>query len=162
MSARVQIRPATAEDAPIIVCHRYPGETGEHLTVYEGWLPGAFASGICLGWLAELGGRVIGGAGLMLLHWGPGRDDPQPIRGRVSNVFVEPEYRRQGVARTLMQVVLAEARARGLRILNLGTSSEGRELYASLGFQASDTELWLRLDSLPDNFDTQGAAGRIP
>ncbi len=158
----MNIRAATPDDAHTVTGHRYAGETGDHLAVYEAWLPGAFASGLYVGWLAELGGRVMGGAGLMLLHWGPGRDDPQPIRGRVSNVFVEPEFRRQGVARQLVRVVLAEARARGLGMLNLGTSAEGRELYASLGFQTSGTEMWLRLDSLSDNFDRQGEAGRIP
>ena len=158
----MHVRAATPDDAHLITGHRYAGETGEHLAAYEAWLPGAFASGVYLGWLAEEDGRVIGGAGLTLLHWGPGRDDPQPVRGRVSNVFVEPEYRRQGVARLLMGVMLAEARARGLGMLNLGTSAEGRELYTSLGFRASDTEMWLRLDSLPDNFGAPGTAGRIP
>ena len=127
MTAGVQIRPATPEDAATTVRHRYPGEVGDHLAVYEAWLPGALASGIYLGWLAQLGGRVIGGAGLMLLRWGPGR-------GRVRNVFVEPEYRRQGVAQQLLQVVLAQARTRGLGVVNLGTSAEGRALYVSLGF----------------------------
>ena len=148
MTTGVQIRPATPEDAATTVRHRHPGEAGDHLAVYEAWLPGALASGNYLGWLAEFGGRVIGGAGLMLLHWGPGRDDPQPVRGWVSNVFVEPEYRRQGVAQQLLRVVLAEARTCGLGVVNLGTSAEGRALYGSMGFQASESEMWLRLSEL--------------
>ena len=140
-----QIRVAGPEDAATIARHRYPGESGEHLAVYADWLPGVMSGGRYLGWLAVKGGRVIGGVGLLLLHWQPSRTDPDPIRGRVVNVFVEPEYRRQGVARALLQAMLTEARSRRLGVLNLGSSVEGRKLYASLGFQASETEMWLRL-----------------
>ena len=49
MTAGVQIRPATPEDTATTVRHRYPGEVGDHLAVYEAWLPGALASGIYLG-----------------------------------------------------------------------------------------------------------------
>ena len=141
----MQLRAAGPSDAETIARHRYPDEMGEHLAVYEAWLPGAFASGVYLGWLAEDVGRVIGGAGLTLLHWGPGRDDAQPLRGRVSNVFVEPDYRRSGVARFLMLELIDVARARKLGTLNLGTSVEGRALYTSLGFLPSESEMWLRL-----------------
>ena len=135
------------EDAATIACHRYPGESGEHLAVYADWLPGVMSEGRYLGWLAVNGGRVIGGAGLLLLHWQPSRTDPNPIRGRVVNVFVEPEFRRQGMARELLQTLLHEARSRRLGALNLGSSAEGRSLYVSFGFQASESEMILRLNS---------------
>ena len=139
------IRRAGPEDAATIARHRYPGESGEHLAVYADWLPGVMSEGRYLGWLAVQGKRVIGGAGLLLLHWQPSRTDPNPIRGRVVNVFVEPEFRRRGVARELLGALLTEARSRRLGVLNLGSSAEGRNLYASFGFQASETEMWLSL-----------------
>ena len=141
------IRAAEPEDAAQIARHRYPGEVGEHLAVYADWLPGIMSEGRYLGWLAVQGKRVIGGAGLLLLQWQPSRGDPNPVRGRVVNVFVEPEFRRQGVARSLLQALLTEARSRCLGVLNLGSSVEGRSLYSSLGFQASETEMFLHLNS---------------
>ncbi len=141
----IQIRLAGPEDAAAIASHRYPGESGGHLAVYADWLPGAMSDGRYLGWLAMQGGQVIGGAGLLLLHWQPSRTDPNPVRGRVVNVFVEAEFRRQGVARNLLQTLLAEARNLRLGVLNLGSNAEGRSLYNSLGFQASETEMWLSL-----------------
>ncbi|WP_310582328.1 GNAT family N-acetyltransferase [Deinococcus sp.] len=138
------IRKAGPEDAATIARHRYPGESGEHLAVYADWVPGVMSEGRYLGWLAVRGGRVIGGAGL-LLYWQPSREGPNPVRGRVVNVFVEAEFRRQGVARELLQALLTEARSRRLGVLNLGSSLEGRNLYASLGFQASETEMTMRL-----------------
>ena len=138
------IRKAGPEDAATIARHRYPGESGEHLAVYADWVPGVMSEGRYLGWLAVRGGRAIGGAGL-LLYWQPSREGPNPVRGRVVNVFVEAEFRRQGVARELLQALLTEARSRRLGVLNLGSSAEGRGLYNSLGFQASETEMWLSL-----------------
>ena len=105
------------------------------------------SDGRYLGWLAVRGGWVIGGAGLLLLHWQPSRTDPNPIRGRVVNVFVEAEFRRQGVARELLQTLLTEARSRRLGVLSLGSSVEGRNLYVLLGFQASEAEMLLHLNS---------------
>ena len=142
-----QIRVAGPEDAATIACHRYPSESGEHLAVYADWVPGTMSQGRYLGWLAVQGGRVIGGAGLLLLHWQPSREGPNPIRGRVVNVFVEPEHRRQGVARALLQTLLTEARNLQLGVLNLGSSAEGRDLYASFGFLASESEMTLHLNS---------------
>ena len=138
---------AGPEDAATIACHRYPGESGEHLAVYADWLPRAMSDGRHLGWLAVRGGRMIGGAGLLLPHWQPSRTDPNPVRGRVVNVFVKAEFRWQGVARELLQTPLTEARSRRLGVLNLGSSVEGRNLYVPPGFQASEAEMLLHLNS---------------
>jgi GNAT superfamily N-acetyltransferase len=101
--------------------------------------------GLYLGWLAVHEDQIIGGAGLLLLHWGPGRYDSSPLRGRVVNVYVEPEFRRQGIARRLLERVLEAAQERKIQTLSLGSSAEARGLYALLGFQSSQTEMWLRL-----------------
>ena len=105
------------------------------------------SDGRYLGWLAVRGGQVIGGAGLLLLYWQPSREGPNPVRGRVVNVFVEAEFRRQGVARELLRTLLTEARSRRLGVLSLGSSVEGRNLYVLLGFQASEAEMLLHLNS---------------
>ncbi|MGY2892018.1 GNAT family N-acetyltransferase [Deinococcus sp. UYEF24] len=149
MNTGLQIRVATLEDAATIALHRYPGETGDHLAVYAGWLPGVMSRGQYLGWLAEEEGRVIGGAGLLLLEWQPSRTEASPLRGRVVNVYVEPEFRRQGVARRLLLGVLDEARRLGVPGVGLSASGEGRPLYAALGFSASVGEMYLELTNTP-------------
>jgi len=65
----------------------------------------------------------------------------------VVNVFVEAEFRRQGVARELLRTLLTETRSRRLSVLNLGSWVEGRNLHVSLGFRASETEMLLHLNS---------------
>jgi GNAT superfamily N-acetyltransferase len=58
--------------------------------------------------------------------------------GEVKRMFVLPELRGRGVARALMERLLAEARRLGFRRLRLGTLDEmtaAQQLYRSLGFR---------------------------
>lgn len=52
----------------------------------------------------------------------------------VNAVYVKPAYRRRGIARRLMQQVVAWARERGCTSVRLRASDEGRFLYEALGF----------------------------
>jgi GNAT superfamily N-acetyltransferase len=61
----------------------------------------------------------------------------------VLNVYVEPGWRRRGVARLLMQHVLGYVRAQGIARCTLHPSAEGKPLYESLGF-APTREMRLR------------------
>ena len=65
----------------------------------------------------------------------PARGAAGAGHGRVSGMLVDPEHRGQGLARQLMEVLLAESR--GLTISLLSTKM-GRQLYASLGFEWLD------------------------
>jgi GNAT superfamily N-acetyltransferase len=56
----------------------------------------------------------------------------------VVNVYVEPGYRRQGLARRLMADILAWGREQGIERVSLHASSMGRPLYESLGFAPSN------------------------
>jgi GNAT superfamily N-acetyltransferase len=59
-------------------------------------------------------------------------------------MFTEPEHRRRGLARLLMDTIVTWCRAEGLRFLYLHASDEGRPLYQSLGFVPSN-EMRLQL-----------------
>lgn len=148
-----EVRPVTSADALQIARHRYPdpSDVGE-IGPYRLWVEGAISNDRYLGWLAESGGRVIGGAGLTLLDWGPTRGHPDPRRGRVVNVYTEPEWRRQGVALALLGRLLAEADALNLGLLSLGTSDQARSLYERLGFVPAGREMirWPGLGDLTD------------
>lgn len=54
--------------------------------------------------------------------------------GRIINVLTWPEYRNQGLARIVMEHLIAQARDLGLDYVNLHASPEGRHLYKTLGF----------------------------
>lgn len=140
------IRPARPCDAPTIAQHRFPAEAdAAERPIYAAWVTEAIQRGLYLGFLVLDGEEVVSGAGLTLLEWGPSRGDPQPWRGRIVNVWTHPDYRRRGLARELVEFCMDAARERGITRLSLGTTSEARHLYETLGFTASTTEMTFTL-----------------
>jgi GNAT superfamily N-acetyltransferase len=105
-------------------------------------IPAAITSAEYVAWVAETTddpSMVIGGAGVQIRSLLPrpdqsGRKLLRGIEGSIMNVFVEPEWRRRGIARTLMEEVLAWARTTGIVSLVLHASEDGRALYESMGF----------------------------
>jgi GNAT superfamily N-acetyltransferase len=59
-------------------------------------------------------------------------------RLRILNVFTEPEWRRRGVAKLLLEEIIAWAREKRLDRLVLHASDEGQALYEGLGFKPSN------------------------
>ena len=54
------------------------------------------------------------------------------------NVYTHEDYRRRGVARRLVEMLMEEAKDRGVTEISLDATDSGRPLYESLGFKASD------------------------
>jgi ribosomal protein S18 acetylase RimI-like enzyme len=78
------------------------------------------------------------------LDWAPHYLDPVgEQRGYVLNVFVEPEYRRRGLAQALMTECMDEARRRGIRVVALHASQKGQPVYEKLGFTTSNEMLFV-------------------
>jgi GNAT superfamily N-acetyltransferase len=143
------VRPATAGDLEIIVGHRVAmfrdiGHTEDVLAQVEivsrDLLRPALEDGSYHSVLAEVEDNgVVGGAGVLILPW-PGH---QPHRAWIQNVYVQPEFRRRGIAREMMQTLLAWCRAKGLDSVSLHASDEGLPLYLQLGFLPTN-EMWLK------------------
>jgi GNAT superfamily N-acetyltransferase len=134
------MRAATSSDAEIISSHRYPDEP-EFRAIYTAWLEDSIPRTVYLGWLLELEGSVIAGAGLVILEWGPSRENPNPFAARIVNVFVEPDFRKRGFARQLVERCLEETRTRNITHLNLSSTDMARGLYESLGFTAAKNQM---------------------
>lgn len=150
MQAIRATRAATAADAPIITHHRRrmfvdAGRSdnrvldvmAEH---FEPWVKQQLDKGTYLGWLAlDEKGDIIGGSGLMILDWPPHPLDPTSrYRGYLLNVYVEPAHRRKHIASELIELALAEARRRQIRVVALHSTDAGRALYESNGFRATN------------------------
>lgn len=91
-------------------------------------------------WFAKTGsGEVVAGGGLVIYDWTPHPDTPtQEYRALAKNVYVAPAFRRQGIARLLMEEMIAFCRERGYTQLWLHASDVGRPLYESMGFKATN------------------------
>jgi GNAT superfamily N-acetyltransferase len=144
---------------PVALCHvrevarhRYfqssVSERARH--AYEEWLALALDENRYFGFVAiDVANptNVIGGCGLVILDWGPGKENFNRYRGRVVNLFVEPEFRRAGVARKLLTQVLCSAKSFGVSAIGLSSTAIARPLYEEYGFKAVETEMLLAQSS---------------
>ncbi len=106
---------------------------------HEPWVAREIAAERYLGWITEDDGKPVAGAGLLLLDWPPHPLDPRSTqRGYLLNVYVEPEYRRRRLASNLIDLTLAEARRRHIRVVALHSTDEGRRLYEANGFRSTN------------------------
>ncbi len=102
------------------------------------WIERMMQEGKYYGWVATDAGRPVASAGLLILDWPPHPFDPEgERRGYLLNVYVEPEYRKRGLAHDLLERGMAEARRRGIRVVTLHSSPAGRGIYSRLGFHAT-------------------------
>jgi len=97
-------------------------------------------------WFVESApGRVIAGAGVIVFDYHSSPLDPTPKRPMVVNVYTDPSYRRQGIARKLMESIIEWCRSEGFGSMLLHASDEGKPLYESLGFKpTNEMRLMLR------------------
>jgi GNAT superfamily N-acetyltransferase len=137
---QLELRAVTVADATEIAKHRYQDQTDQYKP-YITWLETAIPKSTYLGWMLEHNGKIVAGAGMVLLEWGPGWNNPNPVAARIANVFTDPEHRRQGHARMLVEHCLQEAKARGITHLNLSSTDMARGLYESLGFEAAKNQM---------------------
>jgi len=103
------------------------------------WVTRVIVEGKYVGWITEDNGRPVASAGLLVLDWPPHPLDPTgEHRGYLLNVYVEPEYRRRGLAHALVDLCLAEAHRRRLRVVALHSSDAARPIYEAFGFRATN------------------------
>lgn len=140
----LEVRQIRAGDLDAICAHREAmfrdsGRTEEVLRAmaapFRSWLAPRLASGEYFGHVLADHGRTIAGIGLMLIDWPPHPAHPdQGYRGYVLNVYVEPEYRRRGIARKLMAMADDAFTERGATYAVLHATAQGAPLYADLGW----------------------------
>ena len=150
----IRIRPATPADIPHVLQHRKQmfadmgkgtaAELEAMALTTVAYLREAMPAGGYRGWLAEsASGRVIAGAGIAIVPWLGSPDDPSSRRGLVINVYTEPEFRRRGIARRLMDTLVEWCREEGFHTISLHASEFGRALYEKIGFRPTN-EMRLR------------------
>lgn len=102
--------------------------------------------GSMIEWVADDGGRVVGTGAIIFYDMPPAFNNVSGIKGYVANIYTDPDYRRRGIATTILEKLKDEARARGVTMLWLGASDQGRPIYQKVGFQ--DTNTWMELNHL--------------
>jgi GNAT superfamily N-acetyltransferase len=143
-------RLATPDDAALITRQRrwMFDEIGGHDPVkldamdaeFVGWVRERLITGEYVGWFALTDtGEPIAGAGIWVRDGLPNPSQATGNRGHIVNVYTDPVYRRNKLARRLMQMILAWCHDQGIHGVTLNASRFGRDLYLSLGFENDNT-----------------------
>ena len=80
---------------------------------------------------------VIGCASMSYIRVMPTFSHPTGKRAHLMNVYTSEAYRRKGIARKMVSMLIEDAWNRGTTEISLDTTEAGRLLYKSLGFTDS-------------------------
>src|SRR5271169_1828307 len=150
----ILIRAATPSDIPEILRQRrsmYEDMDYKDITalaamvsVSANYLTKAMAEGSFRAWLASVNDRIVAGGAVIISPWLAHPYDLECRRATILNVYTDRDYRRRGIARQLLETMIAWCRQQGFARVDLHASTDGRHLYESLGFEPSN-EMRLKL-----------------
>ena len=91
------------------------------------------------------GERAVGCATLCYITVMPTFDHPTGKRANLMNVYTNADYRRRGIARNMVMILLDEAKEKGVTYISLDTTQSGEPLYNALDFDHSKETMGLNL-----------------
>lgn len=83
-------------------------------------------------------GRCVACASMSYIEIMPTFSHPSGKRAHLMNVYTEKHYRRRGIARRLVNMLIEDACVHGATEISLDATESGRPLYESVGFKASE------------------------
>jgi GNAT superfamily N-acetyltransferase len=151
----IHIRKAGSEDLKHILRHRRamfdemgfrdPAVLHRVEELSREYLTEALRIGAYRGWLAEgSNDQIVGGGGIVVANWPGYPGENRAARAWILNMYTEPEARRRGVAKRLLETMIEWCRAEGFNAVSLHASPAGRALYETVGFQQTN-EMILKL-----------------
>ncbi len=93
------------------------------------------ADGTFVSYLALDGDKIVGTSGMSFVEKPPYFGCPTGRIGLLSSMYTDPEYRRCGIAKTLLSKVVEEARSYGCGTVQITASDMGVKLYTAFGFK---------------------------
>lgn len=92
------------------------------------------ADGTFVSWLAFDGDDIIGTSGMSFVEKPPYFGCPSGRIGLLSSMFTNLNYRRKGIAKKLLSLVVNDARDYGCGTIQITASDMGVKLYTDFGF----------------------------
>lgn len=93
------------------------------------------ADGTFVSWIALDGDRIIGTSGMSFVEKPSYFGCPNGKIGLLSSMFTANSYRRRGIAKTLLEKVINEAKEYGCGTVQITASDMGVLLYTDFGFR---------------------------
>lgn len=97
-------------------------------------------------WIVSDNDIIIATAAIVFYEFPPTYTNKSGIKGYITNMYTAPEYRGRGIATSLLDKLVEEAKNRKVEKLWLGASKLGRPIYLKYGFK--ETNEWLELSDI--------------
>ena len=85
----------------------------------------------------------VGAGGVSYYAVMPTYHNPTGRKAYIMNMYTRPAYRRQGIARRTLDLLVRDAESRGVRAISLEATEMGRPLYEAYGFVPMTSEMEL-------------------
>ena len=87
--------------------------------------------------------RFVGAGGISYYQVMPTYHGPSGWKAYIMNMYVRPACRRRGIATHILELLVEDARRRGVRAIALEATDAGRPLYEKFGFVPMEHEMEL-------------------
>lgn len=94
----------------------------------------ALQDGSHVAYLVFDGDTFVGAGGVSFFQVMPTYHNPTGRKAYIMNMYTRPGYRRKGIARKTLELLVAEAKERGIISVSLEATNMGRPLYEKCGF----------------------------
>ncbi|WP_371802573.1 GNAT family N-acetyltransferase [Candidatus Lokiarchaeum ossiferum] len=109
------------------------------------YLQQSIPTGEFIGWIAEdTQKKAIGSGGVVIDKHPPGPNNLSGKKGYIMSVVVVEEFRKQGIAQKIMEIIIQWLKKQNISIANLHATEMGRKLYKKLGF-TDGTEMSMKI-----------------
>ncbi len=135
-----------------------PGDTdmAEVRRRSEAYYRKALADGTHTAYLVFDTDRFVGAGGISYYQVMPTYHNPTGNKAYIMNMYTRPEYRRMGIAGRTLDLLIRDARERGVVSVSLEATAMGRPLYERRGFVPAESEMTL---PAPEEQPVSGGGG---
>lgn len=94
-------------------------------------------------YLAFDGDEIVGAGGVSFFRVMPTYHNPTGQKAYIMNMYTAPTHRRRGIAYRMLELLVCEAKQRGIAAISLEATELGRPLYEKFGFVKMEHEMEL-------------------
>ena len=105
----------------------------------------AMTDGTHTAYLVYDGDKFIGAGGVSYYKVMPTYHNPSGEKAYIMNMYTAPDYRGKGIAFKTLDLLIQDAKIRGITAISLEATDMGRLLYEKYGFVKMDDEMELRV-----------------
>lgn len=103
----------------------------------------ALSAGTHTAYLVFDGDRFIGTGGISYFRVMPTYHNASGNKAYIMNMYTDPDYRRLGIAYKTLELLVADAKEKGVKAISLEATDMGRPLYEKFGFVKMNDEMEL-------------------